>query len=306
MAGETPERLALELRVLGTERWVVVPEEQLPGSQSPSSVRGWRCRGSPVLREVFLRSSRLPALRWLRARLSLGLTLDTKSKTRHTIIESAMNAAERQRLIALYKSWSEEELAEALIQREDYRPESIELVKLELARRKIVPVAPNAIFGHVSGFDRATVKLSREGLRFPPICPHCLQHAACEVQVSHLEFEALYGIYITWKKLVLTVPFCREFAAKYYRAQRIWKYGRTGIIGVAVLLATTTGGDWTAILVLAVALSGIFAIPAWITRPDKFIRIVTFDASLVSLNVAHHDYGEALAHATNASAIAGN
>jgi hypothetical protein len=171
-----------------------------------------------------------------------------------------MSPKERQNLIALYKTWSEDELLDALLHREDYLPASITLIQAELAARKALPLAPEAIITHLQD-GSSHVKLKLGNVVLPAICPHCLEECSAELIVAYSGPSQREPPKKTSVKV--TVPFCAAFVRLVHLHGNILAQSRRR------------------------------------QTPQEFIKIVAADDKTVTFWIANREYAELLAQLNN-------
>ena len=149
------------------------------------------------------------------------------------------------------------------------------------------------------------VRVPRNNVLFPPICPHCLSPVSESLPIeSKGVLTGWYWFYTKWKHSVIRVPFCSHFARGFKLFHHIWTVALvvTLLLIVAVAFLTGTSDRGCGILLFAFIM-GPASILLWINRPDQHIRLLAADAATVQFAVQDPTYAAELA-ARNGTTVA--
>jgi len=149
------------------------------------------------------------------------------------------------------------------------------------------------------------VRVPRNNVKFPLTCPHCLDRASESVPIeSKGILTGWYLFYTKWKYSVISVPFCRRFARRFWLSNRIWNIALIVTLCLAVAVGFASGPhDRGSGLLLFFIIMGPASIPVWVNRPDRHIRLLAADASSIQFAVQEPAYAEELA-TLNATSVA--
>jgi len=78
----------------------------------------------------------------------------------------------------------------------------------------------------------------KNAIRFPPVCPHCLQPATNGIRIcSSPHFTGFYVAFVTYREMKIAVPFCSKFRRTRSWIRVLWWIGFSLLFALSIFLA---------------------------------------------------------------------